>query len=278
MIGGKQIGGPRSGKIKMDMEWRSLRIFYRLRISHPRGGNHCVCDGRCTHTPCRTHIFLTQFLCVMYRQMAQGVCSAHVISLHLTLSILMFHPPSLLFPHGHFQTTFPSAQSSPDFTRPESTGQAHFRTNVEEFGYLADPTHSTGCEAKEFDKITSADWDMTPINDPNHDRISNFTKKRTREHWTVRCSHSVWNLCFARFLWWVCSSERNPRKHASGNRCWTQRQEQEGSVISVAVSMSRKSWRSSIRSHSLQTHREFYSWWTRSPRRPGTKSSTRCFW
>ena len=37
-------------------------------------------------------------------RMAPGVCSAHVTSLHLTLSILMFHPPSLLFPGGHFET------------------------------------------------------------------------------------------------------------------------------------------------------------------------------
>ena len=49
------------------MEWRSLRIFFSLKISHPRSGNYCVCDGECTHTPCRTHIFLTPFPCVTYR-------------------------------------------------------------------------------------------------------------------------------------------------------------------------------------------------------------------
>ena len=49
----------------------------------------------------------------------------HVISLHLTLSILMFHPPSLLFPHGHFETTFLSAQSLPNCSQSESAGQAH---------------------------------------------------------------------------------------------------------------------------------------------------------
>ena len=69
-------------------------------------------------------------------RMAQGVCSAHVTSLHLTLSILMFHPPSLLFPDRHFETTFPTLTSAPSF-------QAHFRTSGGKFGYLADPTHST---------------------------------------------------------------------------------------------------------------------------------------
>ena len=105
-----------------------------------------MCDGGCTHTPCRTHIFFALFSLrdIQKRtRMAQGVCSAHVISLHLALSILMFHPPSLLFPHGHFDTSFPSAPSLPNCSRPESAGQAHFRTSGEKFGYLADPTHST---------------------------------------------------------------------------------------------------------------------------------------
>ena len=38
-----------------------------------------------------------------------------------------------------------------------------------------------------------------------------------------------------------------------------ERKEREGSVISVAESMSKKSRWNRIRSHSLQTHREFYS-------------------
>ena len=50
----------------------------------------------------------------------------------------------------------------------------------EEFGYPADSTHSTGCEPKEFDKVNSVDGDTTPINDPNRDNISEFSKT-TRE-------------------------------------------------------------------------------------------------
>ena len=45
------------GETKMEVERRSLRIFFCLRISHARSGNYCVCDGRCTHSPCRTRIF-----------------------------------------------------------------------------------------------------------------------------------------------------------------------------------------------------------------------------
>ena len=50
------------------------------------------------------------------------------------------------------------------------------------------------------------------------------------------------------------SQESMPRETAA-----RQREEREGSVISVAESMSRKSRRNSIGSHSLQTHGEFYS-------------------
>ena len=107
-----------------------------------------VCATGCVHTHSVSH---AHFLCsfslrdvqTSRTRMAQGVCSAHVISLHRALSVLVFHPPSLLFPHGHFNTTFPSAPSSSSITRPKSAGQAHLRTSVGESGYLADPTHST---------------------------------------------------------------------------------------------------------------------------------------
>ena len=40
------------------------------------------------------------------------------------MSRLTFHPPSLLFPHGHFETTFPSAPSSSNCPRPEKRGSS----------------------------------------------------------------------------------------------------------------------------------------------------------
>ena len=93
----------------------------------------------------------------------------------------MFHPPLLLFPHGHFETTFMSAQSLPNCSRSKSAGQAHLRTTGGEFGHLTDATHSTGYEPKEFDKISSADGDTAPINDSNYDNTSDFSKI-TREN------------------------------------------------------------------------------------------------
>ena len=74
-----------------------------------------------------------------------------------------------------------SAQSLPNCSRSESAGQAHFRSCGGEFGHLGDATHSTSCEPEEFDKISSADGDTTPINDPNYDNTSHFSKI-TREN------------------------------------------------------------------------------------------------
>ena len=54
----------------------------------------------------------------------------------------------------------------------------------------------------------------------------------------------------------VFSNERMPRESVRRQR---EREEREGSVISVAESMSKKSRRNSTRSHSLQTHRQFFS-------------------
>ena len=47
MIGGKHIGGPRLGGKNQDGHGmtKSEDFFQSLRISHPRGGNYCVCDG-----------------------------------------------------------------------------------------------------------------------------------------------------------------------------------------------------------------------------------------
>ena len=92
-------------EIRIEVE-RSLVIFVCLRISHPRSGNHCVCDGGVhRHSVSHAHFsdtFSLRGVQTSSASMAQGVCSAHVISLHLTFSLLMLHPPSLLFPDGHF--------------------------------------------------------------------------------------------------------------------------------------------------------------------------------
>ena len=117
-----------------------------------------------------------------------------------------------MFPHGHFETTFLSAQSLPNCSRSESAGQAHFRTSGGEFGYVTDSTHSTGYEPKQFDKITSADGDTTPISDPNYDNISDFSKI-TRENTGLFGVPTVLEACISHV-----SYGESKRHHASGNR------------------------------------------------------------
>ena len=148
---------------------------------------------------------------------------------------------------GHFDTTFPSAPSSSSFTRPKCAGQAHFRTCAGECGYPADPTHVTGCEPKEFDKITSVDGDTTPST------IGTTTAPLTsRKPHARRLDCSVFPQCLKplfRTLLMVILHFREEAKEASLGK----------PMISVTESMSKKSRRNSTRSHSLRTHRGFYS-------------------
>ena len=87
-----------------------------------------------THAPCRTHIFFALFPYVTCRH-------EHVwlkeFAAHMSHLILF------LFPHGHFDISFPSTSSLPSCSRSESAGQAQLCRSGENFGHLTDPTHST---------------------------------------------------------------------------------------------------------------------------------------
>ena len=144
------------------------------RPPHPRSGNYCVCDGGCTHTPCRTHIFLTHFPCVAYRHRVHAWLNVFAVRMsYLSISpspFSWFQPPSLLFPDGHFETTFPtltSAPSLPNCSPSESAGLAHFRTSGRKFGYLADPTHSTPLTFYEPKTCIDVNSEHTPTNYPS---------------------------------------------------------------------------------------------------------------
>ena len=148
---------------------------------------------------------------------------------------------SLLFLHGHFETTpglRPHWRSRPhvlaELSRPESAGHAPLRTCIAKFGHLAKSEANTGCVPNEFDKITSVD-DTMLINDPNHSFLR-CLENHEREHWTIRCSHSVWVLCFARFSLVILLFKWKAKKACIGKPIARQREweEREGFVISVA--------------------------------------------
>ena len=240
---------PRFGPMWRKNGWRKAKVFL------------WILKEEVVHTLRVARTFSSLFPCVTYRQERPwlkvfAVCMSYI---HLALSYLMLHPPSLLFPHGHFDTTFPSAPSSSSVTRPRSAGQAHLCTSAGEFGYLADPTHSTDNEPKEFDKITSADGDTTPINDPNYDKISDFSKI-TRENAkligvSTMLEASVSHVSCGNFALQRGSQESMPRETVRQR----EKGEREGSVNSVTESMLKKSRRNNTRNHSHRTHRGFYS-------------------
>ena len=137
------------------------RQFLRGHWSFLELGSEQKRYGTCAHFPCRTRIFLTHSLSGVQTsrtRVAQGVCSAHVIPLPLTLSIFSCFI-SLVCCSRTVTLTLRSRLylPCPNCSRSESAGPAHFRTSGQEFGYLADPAHSTGYEPKEFDMNTSAD-------------------------------------------------------------------------------------------------------------------------
>ena len=99
---------------------------------------------------------------------------------------------------------------------------------------------------------------MTPINDPDHDSISEFSKT-TRGGTRL---FSVPTVCEPTSVSHVsCGNvalpkESQPRETVRGQR---EREEREGSVISVGESMSRKSRQNSTRSKSHQIQKELHS-------------------
>ena len=60
-----------------------------------------------------------------------------------------------------------------------------------------------------------------------------------REHWTNRCSHSVWILCVARFSWWFCSSNTKQKKACNRETVARQRERERKEKVLWSVSHSR---------------------------------------
>ena len=87
----------------------------------------------------------------------------------------------------------------------------------------------------------SADGDTTPVNDPNYDNISDFSKSHAR------------TLDFSVFPQMLEASGSHVSHGGSKDSMHRE------TVISVAESMSKKSRQNSIRSHSRQTLRKFCS-------------------
>ena len=169
-----------------------------LRVLRTQVVETTVCATGCVHVPpaARTvysaasfhnlysYTFQVWSHHIWLKVMSQKVCGcfAHVIHLHISLFSPMFRPStsapltsSLLFPHGERDWSAVSNIFS-DIPGPEIAGPAHSDKGDDVSGYWAASFHLTGYEPNRSDQMISADDDAKPINDPDHDSISEFSK------------------------------------------------------------------------------------------------------
>ena len=265
--------------------WIFVSIFFNenprcSRGSHSRSSNHCVCDRGVYTLTCCTHIFLLYIHCactshiLMHNHARLKVAVRMSSSLfHLTFSLLMFHPSSLLlFLDGHFQNQSRlrrhwlwRPRHPAELSRPKSV------TKKRRSSALRTRTSSLATWPSSFlpqvmspkSSTRSLPWIMTRRSSTNQTTVSPTSRKPTNENSGQFGVSTVFESSVLHVShWWFCSSERKQRKHAFEKPLQErerEREEREDFVISVAESMSMKSRRNSKRSHPLQTHKEFYS-------------------
>ena len=107
------------------------------------------------------------------------MCNAHVVTPILAFSLLMFHPSAPPLSDNLFEAAHKAlirTELLPGIPRARIAGPAHFHISEDDFGYMAKSHLFTGYEPNLLDKMVLADDDVTPINDPDHDSISDFSK------------------------------------------------------------------------------------------------------
>ena len=174
------------GEIKMALEWGFVRVF-RTQVVVTN-----VWSTGCVHTSCRTHISLVQsveqFILIHFSRVCAHthgsrikVCAVRESWLTISSSpfcwcftrllrcfLITSLTPRVSLPY--------SRNSCRGLSRPRSAGPVHFRNSEDDFGYMANLPHSTSHESNQPDKMVPADDDVTPINDPDHDSICDFSK------------------------------------------------------------------------------------------------------
>ena len=186
---------------------------------------------------------------------------------HLAFSLLMFHPSLLLlFLHGHFET-IPDydltdalvPHNPPELSRPQKRRSSALRTRMSRLATWSSSFLSQVMSSRSSTRLLL--WTMTR----RPSKIRTTVSLTSRKPQARTLDNSVFPQClnplFCTFLMVIFVSERKQRQHATGKPLQDRERKTKEmvSVISVAESMSMKSQRSSIRSHSLQTHNEFFS-------------------
>ena len=192
------------------------------------------------------------------------VCFAHVTTLHISPSSsdvsCIFVCSVSTFSSWVNLTGLRYLTSYRAFPAPKSRGKRTPTSVTKSLATWPSPTTSQVMSPNTNDKMITADDDATPINDPDHDSISDFSKTtHINTGWfgvpTV-CETSVSQIFRGDLVLQRESKESLTRETQGKQRM---REDRDGSVISVAESMSKTSRRNSVRSHSHQTQREFYA-------------------
>ena len=257
----------------------------------------CTTGGRGVHTlTCCKHMFLhmarsqshshTSHACHTHAwlklQVVSKRCLLHMYHTSPSCLLHLMSHPSLLFLDGHFETTLHfdvhtflsyllvlkcAGHAAPPHEQREVWLSGQVRLQHRLWAQEVRQNHFSG-QWHDARWRSRPQWNLWLLEKHTHENIGLFGVLTMFEPSVSRVSH-----------WWFCSSNRKERKHASGNRLLDrERKEREVSVISVVKSMSKKNRRNSVRSHSLQTLRKFFSdGWT-SPRKSSTKSSTSYSW
>ena len=189
----------------------------------------------------------------------------HAHFLHWARAQSQFHvSPILAVPDGRFganpDITFLTT-SVPNFPILKAQDVRNSARAPRSFVTWPSPVSSQVMSPKEFVKIT----------------VASLTSRKQHAR-TLDCLlfPQCFKSLFCKFLVVILSWQVNE----SHGKPWvdTEREEREGSVISVAESMSKKSRRKQYQESFSSDSQRILFRWTRSPRRPGTKSSTSHSW
>ena len=202
-----------------------------------------------------------------HSRMAQD-CSAHVV-ISLSSHLLLSHVSPVLAPavparslRDHFRPRpyrLWRPQLPAELSRPESAGQAYSAQGRAVWlpGQVPSPQVMSPRSS-----TRSLLWTMTRRSSTIRTTVSPTSRKPRTRTLANSVFTQCWNPLFCTFLIGDFVPQRESKESMqSGNHCKTdrEREERENFVISVAGSMSMKSRQNSIGSHSLQTHRDFYS-------------------
>ena len=219
----------------MNVHFSLARIFYRqsfldrvLSVFRTHFVATTVCTtGSVDALTCCTHIFLRTSRSLRTSHTSHA-CHIHALLKCLSKRCVAHVSYFSISPSPFSCFTRLCCSCTPSLTSPfKSTTLPYFpilkAQDTRNFAH-ASRSLATGYEPKEFDNITSVDSDTMLIDDPDLDEISDFSKIIHENTGLFGGLTIFLILCFARFSWWLCSSNRRQTEHAIGKPIARQRE------------------------------------------------------